>query len=88
MLIAIDWTDFDADDHTTLCAYLVTKHGRAMPLAWKTVKKSKLKDRQTELECEMVERIGAWLPESVRITLLADRGFGKREFYQVLETLG
>lgn len=88
VLIAMDWTDFDADDHTTLCAYLVTKHGRAMPLAWKTVKKSKLKDRQTALECEMVERIGSWLPDNVRITLLADRGFGKQEFYRVLQVLG
>jgi hypothetical protein len=59
-----------------------------MPLAWKTVKKSKLKERQTALECEMVERIGGWLPESVRITLLADRGFGKQEFYRVLQLLG
>jgi hypothetical protein len=88
VIIAMDWTDFEADDHTTLCAYLITTHGRAMPLAWKTVKKSKLKDRQTALECEMVERLGSWLPASVRITLLADRGFGKKEFYRVLELLG
>jgi hypothetical protein len=33
--IALDWTDFEKDDHTTLCAYLVTRHGRATPLAWK-----------------------------------------------------
>jgi len=88
VVIAMDWTDFDKDDHTTLCAYLVTTHGRAMPLAWKTVKKSKLKDQQTALECELAERIGGWLPENVRITLLADRGFGKQEFYRVLEALG
>ena len=88
VVIAMDWTDFDADDHTTLCAYLVTTHGRAMPLAWKTVKKSKLKDQQTALECELAERIGGWLPENVRITLLADRGFGKQEFYRVLSALG
>src|SRR5262249_5254647 len=50
VVIAFDWTDFDRDDPTTLCAYLVTRHGRAMPLAWKTVKKSELAERQSELE--------------------------------------
>jgi hypothetical protein len=33
IVVAIDWTDFDDDDHTTLCVYLVTTHGRATPLA-------------------------------------------------------
>lgn len=88
VIIAMDWTDFDADDHTTLCAYLVTTHGRAAPVAWKTIKKSKLAGQQTRLECEMLERLGAWLPETVRITLLADRGFGKQELYRVLDVLG
>ena len=27
--IALDWTEFDADEQATLCAYLVTGHGRA-----------------------------------------------------------
>src|SRR5205085_520132 len=54
IVIALDWTDFDDDDHTTLCAYLVTRHGRATPLAWKTIKKSELKGRRTATEHEMV----------------------------------
>ncbi|WP_438016651.1 hypothetical protein WMF18_38550 [Sorangium sp. So ce315] len=70
ILIALDWTDFDKDDHTTLCASMVTTHGRAMPLAWKTVKKSALKDQRTGREPEMVERLHTWLPENVNITLL------------------
>ena len=49
-VVAMDWTDFDDDDHTTLCVYLVTTHGRATPLAWQTVKKSTLKNRRTEYE--------------------------------------
>src|SRR5271170_6140118 len=51
----IDWTDFDDDDHATLYVALATKHGRATPLAWKTVKKSTLAGRRTELEHDMVE---------------------------------
>jgi Transposase DDE domain len=88
ILLALDWTDFEKDDHTTLCAYMVTNHGRAMPLAWKTVKKSALKDQRTRHELEMVERLHSWLPENVNITLLADRAFGNQELYALLEGLG
>src|SRR5690349_24819130 len=30
IVVAMDWTDFDADDQTTLALNLVTEHGRAM----------------------------------------------------------
>jgi len=86
IIVAMDWTDFEKDDHTTLCAYLVTRHGRAMPLTWKTVKKSELKTRQTRLEEEMIERLHGWVPELTGLTLLADRGFGKQELYKLLES--
>lgn len=88
LLVALDWTDFEKDDHTTLCAYLVTTHGRAMPLAWKTVAKSSLKGTRTRHEVSMVENLHAWLPESTEVTLLADRAFGSQDFYRVLELYG
>lgn len=88
IVIALDWTDFDKDDHTTLCAYLVTTHGRAMPLAWKTVKKSELFEQRSQLEEQLIESLHEWLPKEVRITLLADRGFGNQVLYATLEVLG
>ena len=27
LVIALDWTEFDADDHATLAGYLITNHG-------------------------------------------------------------
>lgn len=36
IVVALDWTEFDKDDHATLCAYVVTRHGRATPLTWMT----------------------------------------------------
>lgn len=39
IVVAMDWTDFDADDQTTLMLSLVTSHGRATPLVWLTVLK-------------------------------------------------
>src|SRR5438552_8264510 len=37
--VAMDWTDFDADGHTTIALSLITAHGRAAPLVWMTVPK-------------------------------------------------
>jgi hypothetical protein len=89
VLLAMDWTDFEADDHTTLAVYVVTTHGRATPLAWKTVKKSSLGDgERTRVEHAMVERIARAIPEDVAITLLADRGFGDQKLYELLTMLG
>src|SRR3974390_680573 len=39
---AMDWTEFDADDQSTLALNLVTKHGRAKPLLWFSVFKAEL----------------------------------------------
>jgi len=88
IVLAMDWTDFDDDDHTTLCVALVTTHGRATPLAWKTVAKSQLKSRRTKHELAMVKRLHAWLPAGTRVELLGDRAFGYQELYALLEKLG
>lgn len=86
--VALDWTEFDKDDQTTIALYLLTGHGRATPLIWKTVRKSELKDRQGRHEDEVIERLHELLDPSVRVTLLADRGFGAQERYRHLDVLG
>ena len=86
--VAMDWTDFDDDDHTTLCAYLVTRAGRALPFVWRTVKKSALKDNQTRHETEILELLVDWVPKGTKLTVLADRGFGKSELYECCALLG
>jgi hypothetical protein len=89
IVIALDWTDFDADDHSTLCAYVVTTHGRATPLCWQTHTKSELTGgARTAAEHALIERLSRAIPENVEITLLADRGFGDQVLYQTLELLG
>jgi hypothetical protein len=86
--VALDWTEFDKDDQSTIALYLITGHGRATPLVWKTVRKSQLKDRQARYEDEVIERLHELLDDDVRVTLLADRGFGSQERYAHLELLG
>lgn len=87
-IIALDWSEFEPDDHSTLAAYLVTNHGRATPLAWKTVKKSTVKGNQTAHEFEMVKRLHGAIPTAVDIELIADRGFGNQELYETLMAYG
>jgi len=88
IVVAMDWTDFDDDDHTTLCVSMMTSHGRATPLAWKTVKKSKLRNRRTRHELQMVKDLRDWLPESVSVEWLADRAFGYQQLYELLASYG
>jgi hypothetical protein len=88
IVVAMDWTDFDDDDHTTLCVSIMTTHGRATPLAWKTVKKSKLRSRRTKIELQMVKQLRQWLPEQVSVEWLADRAFGYRELYELIGSYG
>lgn len=88
LVVALDWTEFDKDDHATIAMYLVTSHGRATPLLWKTVEKSGLKNRRNDYETELIERLHQILPETVNVTLLADRGFGDQKLFMYLELLG
>jgi hypothetical protein len=88
ILVALDWTEFDADNQATLALYLITRHGRATPLLWKTVEKSSLAGKRNSYEDEVIERLHEILPEKLRVTLLADRGFGDQKRYEHLRTLG
>lgn len=88
IVIVLDWTDFEKDDHATLAAYLVTRHGRATPLVWQTVKKSTLEGMRNAHEYALVERLHSYLDKDIKITLLADRGFGDQKLYDYLSFLG
>ena len=88
IVVAMDWTDFDADDQTTLALNLVSSHGRATPLLWLTVLKDELKDRRNAIEDLCLSRLAEILPEGVTVTVLADRGFGDVKLFGFLDTLG
>jgi hypothetical protein len=86
--VALDWTEYDRDGQATICLYLLTRHGRATPLVWKTVRKSELKDRRNHYEDEVIERLHELVAENVGVTVLADRGFGDQSRYSHLGGLG
>ena len=85
IVTALDWTDFDDDDQATIVLSMITSHGRATPLLWKTVMKSELKGWRNEHEDVLLERFREVLPEDVKVTVLADRGFGDQALYELLK---
>ena len=87
-LVALDWTDSEPDDQTTLVASLITKHGRPTPLMWLTVQKSTLKGMRNEVEDAVVLRLRELIPAEVKVTVLADRGFADQKLYELLRQVG
>jgi len=84
VVVVLDWTDFDADGHSTIALNMVTAHGRATPLMWKTHLKASLKKHRNAYEDELLAYFREIVPRHVRVTLLADRGFGDQAIYTSL----
>lgn len=85
IVVALDWREFEHDGHSTRMLSLVTRHGRATPLVWKTVEKATLAGRRNSYEDEVLARLAEVLPKEVAVTVLADRGFGDVALYHLLE---
>ncbi len=88
IFVNVDWTDFDGDGQATLMAAMQTGHGRAIPLLWKTVQKSQLKNRRNDFEDHLLIRLHEVLPATVRATIIADRGFADQKLFTFLGELG
>lgn len=82
--VAMDWTDFDADNQATIMLSLLTGHGRATPLLWLTVDKASLKARRNHYEYLVLVRLAELVPAEVKVLIVADRGFGDKKLYRVL----
>jgi hypothetical protein len=87
IVVAMDWTDFDADGQATLALKLVTRHGRATPLVWLSVHKDELTDARNAYEDAAVRRLVEVLPAGVKCTILADRGFADTKLFGFLAEL-
>jgi Transposase DDE domain len=84
IVVALDWTDFDADKQATIMLSLITDHGRATPLVWLTVDKRTLKDNRSLYEHRVLVRLGELLPAGIKVCVVADRGFGDQKLYRML----
>ena len=88
IVVAFDWTEHAHDGQSTIALYLVTRHGRATPLLWKTVESAQLKDRRNDYEDEVLVALSHVIPTDLRVTVLADRGFGDVALYDLCDELG
>jgi hypothetical protein len=84
VVVALDWTEFDPDNQVTIALYLITSHGRATPLMWKTHPKSTLEGQRNAHEDEIITRFIEIIDPELSVTLLADRGFGDQALYDRL----
>ena len=84
IMVSMDWTDFYADNQSTIAVNLITEHGRATPLLWKTVDKSSLKHNRARYEDQILSRLKEIIPLHVKVTVLADRGFADQRFFKFI----
>ena len=74
--VAMDWTVFAKDGHMTITLRLITTHGRATPLLWKTVNVKGLKGHKNEYVFALLERLRRIVSNDTQVIVLADREFG------------
>ena len=84
IIVAMDWTDFDADNQATIMLSLISKHGRSTPLVWLTVDKATLKNHRNAYEYRVLVQLAEVVPADVKVLIVADRGFGDQKLYRVL----
>ena len=72
LVIALEWTEFDRDGQSTIAANLITSHGRATPLVWKSELKAKITDgERNDLEDEVLLKLHEIIPADVKVTVVA-----------------
>jgi len=86
VVVALDWTDYADGTQHRIALSLVTRHGRSTPLVWKTVTSAQLTNRRNDHEDELLRTFKGLLPPTVKnVVVLADRGFGDIELYDMLK---
>ncbi len=87
--VAMDWTDFDEQDHTTLSISIVSSAGRADSLYWKTFQKSQSKGKKVKWEQTCIEEFANMVPARCKkVHFVADRGFGGVDTQKFLDKMG
>jgi hypothetical protein len=89
IVVTLDWTEYGLHGQNRLAINLVTRHGRATPLLWKTVPSAQLRGQMSHQEVGLLGVLKSVLPESVKqVIVLADRGFGDVDLYDHIVELG
>jgi hypothetical protein len=84
-IIAVDWVDIR--QRLVLVAALCLP-GRAVPLCWAAYEKWELYKSQNQLEEGLFLVLRSLIPAKVKVTIVADRGFGRAELARCLDEQG
>lgn len=84
--VALDWTTLPGNIQCLMAA--IPFKGRAIPLIWHICRFSDIKDSQNLKEERLVSRLINLIPESKKMVLIADRGFGRANFITFLQKKG
>ena len=76
IIVAMDWTVFAKDQHMTITLRLITTHGRATPLLWRTVSVVGLKGNKNSYVFALLEKLRRLVKHHCDVIILADREFG------------
>jgi hypothetical protein len=85
LLVSFDWVEI-RQFHTIMAAACIG--GRAVPLLWASYPEWRLLRSQNSLEEGLLRLLKSLLPKTARVTILADRGFGRAEWAAVCQKLG
>jgi hypothetical protein len=84
LIVSFDWTDV-RDFHTLMAAACIG--GRAVPPLWASYSGASPVRSQNSLEERLLRKLRGLISESVPVTILADRGFGRAEWAAVCREL-
>jgi len=84
LLVSIDWVDIRSFKCLVLAARL---KGRAVPLLWAVYRYEDFYRSQNYLEYGLLRVFRTMVPESTKVTILADRGFGRAEMARECQKL-
>jgi hypothetical protein len=85
IVVTFDWTEYDSVDQSRIAVNQLSRHGRATPLLWLTVKKSGLRKHRTAYEKKALRLLKECLPEEVQVIVLADRGFCSTTLFKYIQ---
>lgn len=88
LFVNLDWTEFENSGQSMVVLGLQTTHDRSTPLVSKAIRRSALGDKRNENEDHLLLLFAAEVPGDVRVTVVADRGFGDSKLYRLHGEIG
>jgi len=84
LLVSMDWVDIRSFECLVLAARV---RGRAIPLLWAVYREPDLYRSRNNLEYGLLKVFRTMVPDSTRVVILADRGFGRTEMARECQEL-